>query len=159
MRSTCFLFILVVVGCGPVKKTDQKVTLDAIQLTDLTGKVVDLSQFQGKAVFINFWATWCKPCLQEMPSLAVTQNKLKHEPIVFLFASNETLERIARFKDNQKFEFSYFQLGNMESLNIQALPTTFIFDSEGELKFSEVGFRDWTSPESIQVITNVIKGI
>jgi thiol-disulfide isomerase/thioredoxin len=159
MKQVFFLSILIVVGCGSVNTTDQKVTLDAIQLTDLSGKAVDLSQFKGKAMLINFWATWCKPCLQEMPSLAVTQNKLKDEPIVFLFASNETLEQITRFKDKQKFEFSYFQLGNMEALNIQALPTTFIFDSAGELKFSEAGFRDWSSPESIQVITNVIKGL
>lgn len=157
MRRIFFFSFLIIFGCGGVKKADQKITLDAIQLTDLSGKAVDVSQFKGKAVLINFWATWCKPCLQEMPSLANAQNQLKDAPIVFLFASNETLERIARFKNKQKFEFNYFHLGNMEALNIQALPTTFIFDREGELKFSEAGFRDWTSPESIQVITNAIK--
>ncbi|MBX2917556.1 MAG: TlpA family protein disulfide reductase [Cyclobacteriaceae bacterium] len=158
MRCAFFFSLLIFLGCSPVQKADEKITLDAIQLTDLSGKAIDVSQFSGKAVLVNFWATWCKPCLQEMPSLAITKSQLKDEPIVFLFASNETLERIARFKDKQIFEFDYFHLGNMEALNIQALPTTFIFDRNGKLKFSETGFRDWTSPESIKVITNVIKG-
>lgn len=157
MKRIFFFSLLLILGCSPVRKVDQKITLDAIQLTDLSGRAVDVSQFKGKAVLINFWATWCKPCLQEMPLLANAQDRLRDEPIVFLFASNETLERITRFKDKQKFEFNYFHLGNLEALNIQALPTTFIFDQHGELKFSEAGFRDWTSPESIQVITNAIK--
>lgn len=157
MKRIFFFSLLLILGCSPVRKVDQKITLDAIQLTDLSGRAVDVSQFKGKAVLINFWATWCKPCLQEMPSFANAQDRLRDEPIVFLFASNETLERIARFKDKQKFEFNYFHLGNLEALNIQALPTTFIFDREGQLKFSEAGFRDWTSPESTQVITNAIK--
>ncbi|QLH31020.1 MAG: hypothetical protein HWD62_01805 [Cyclobacteriaceae bacterium] len=73
-----------------------------------------------------------------------------------MFASSETLEQITRFKNKQKFEFNYLHLGNMEELNIQALPTTFIFNNTGELKFSEVGFRDWTSAESQQIIANVL---
>ncbi len=152
-----FLFLLLVVaGCTPAPKESTALKLDDIQLTDLSGNAVDVSQFKDKTVLVNFWATWCKPCLQEMPSLAATQSKLKDQPIVFLFASNETTEQIKRFKDKQKFDFNYLHLGNLEALNIQALPTTFIFNGAGELKFSESGFRNWTSPASIELITDIL---
>ena len=150
-----FLFLIILAGCSPSRK-ETELRLDDIRLTDLSGNSVDVSQFKGKTVLVNFWATWCKPCLQEMPSLAAIQNQFKDQPIVFLFASNETTEQINRFKHKQKFEFNYLHLGNLEALNIQALPTTFIFDQTGELKFSEIGFRDWTSPASIEIITNIL---
>lgn len=150
------LLLVILVGCSPSRKESTKLRLEDIRLTDLEGNAVDVSQFKDKTVLVNFWATWCKPCLQEMPSLAATQNRFKDEPIVFLFASNETTEQINRFKNKQKFEFNYVHLGNLEALNIQALPTTFIFDQTGELKFSEIGFRDWTSPASIEIITNIL---
>jgi thiol-disulfide isomerase/thioredoxin len=151
-----FLFLIILAGCSPSRKESNSLKLEDIRLTDLEGNAVDVSQFKNKTVLVNFWATWCKPCLQEMPSLAATQNRFKDQPIVFLFASNETTEQINRFKNKQKFEFNYLHLGNLEALNIQALPTTFIFDQTGELKFSEIGFRDWTSPTSIEIITNIL---
>ncbi|MBN8651992.1 MAG: TlpA family protein disulfide reductase [Cytophagales bacterium] len=151
-----FLFLIIIAGCSPSRKESNSLKLEDIRLTDLAGNAVDVSQFKDKTVLVNFWATWCKPCLQEMPSLAATQNRFKDQPIVFLFASNETTEQINRFKNKQKFEFNYLHLGNLEALKIQALPTTFIFDQTGELKFSEIGFRDWTSPASIEIITNIL---
>ena len=150
-----FLFLIILAGCSPSGK-ETELRLEDIRLTDLEGNAIDVSQFKDKAVLVNFWATWCKPCLQEMPSLAATQNRFKDQPIVFLFASNETTEQINRFKNKQKFEFNYLHLGNLEALNIQALPTTFIFDQTGELRFSEIGFRDWTSPASIEIISNIL---
>lgn len=155
IRFTFFL-LLALAGCSPAPKKSQQLMLHDIRLSDLNGKPVDVSQYEGKTVLVNFWATWCKPCLQEMPSLASAQGQLKDKPIVFLFASSETLEQITRFKNKQKFEFNYLHLGNMEELNIQALPTTFIFNNTVELEFSEVGFRDWTSAESQQIIAKVL---
>lgn len=152
-----FVFLLLILaGCSPSRKESRALKLEDIRLTDLVGNAVDVSQFKGKTVLINFWATWCRPCLQEMPSLAEAQNQFNDQSIVFLFASSETTEQINRFKNKQKFEFNYLHLANLETLNIQALPTTFIFDQAGELKFSETGFREWTSPESIEIITNII---
>ncbi|HCZ37694.1 MAG TPA: thiol:disulfide interchange protein [Cytophagales bacterium] len=150
-----FLFLIILAGCSSSRK-ETELRLEDIRLTDLEGNAVDVSQFKDKTVLVNFWATWCKPCLQEMPSLAATQNRFKDQPIVFLFASSETTEQINRFKNKQKFEFNYLHLGNLEALNIQAFPTTFIFDQTGELKFSEIGFRDWTSPASIEIISNIL---
>jgi len=157
------LFLLLFVGaCGTQSEkaqTEEKepkevteITLDKIQLQTLSGEPVDLKQYKNKTVFINFWATWCKPCIQEMPTIAKAQEQLKD--VVFLFPSNETVDLIEGFKKRKSFDFNYVQSQNMEALNIMALPTTFIFDSSGKLKFSEAGFRDWSTEENLAIITN-----
>lgn len=158
MNRILFLFFLTVIACTANKKNESgKISLEDIALTDLAGKSIDLSHYKGKTVFINFWATWCRPCLQEMPTIALAQDKFKSETTVFLFASNENLDQITKFKQKQSFEFQYVHLENMEELGIQALPTTFIFDAAGNLKFSEAGYRNWVDEESIQLITNINK--
>jgi len=158
MSRILFLLCIAITACTPNKKNDSgKIELEDISLTDLSGKSIDLSQYKGKTVFINFWATWCRPCLQEMPTIAIAQDKLKAEPVVFLFASNESLDQINKFKQKQTFEFQYVHLANMEALGIQALPTTFIFDAEGNLKFSEAGYRNWNDNASLKLITDINK--
>ncbi len=130
---------------------------DKIKVTDLDSKAIDLNQYKGKTIFINFWATWCKPCLQEMPSIQQAQELLKNEDIVFLFASDEAVEQIEQFKTTHPYPFHYVRAENMEALNIMALPTTYIFSPEGKLVFSEMGFRKWDDKDNIDLLMNIIK--
>lgn len=134
-----------------------KIEIDRIKLTDLNGKPVDMRQFHGKTLFINFWATWCKPCLEEMPSIQKAKDILKNENIVFLFASDESAEQIEQFKNEFDYSFNYVRIQNQEELNIIALPTTFIFDPDGKLVFNETGFRQWDDKNNIHLIINVTK--
>lgn len=76
--------------------------------------------------------------------------------VVFLLASNEEPDQIERFSKKNNYNFRYVQLNNMEELKIAALPTTFIFDAEGALKFSETGTRMWDEPANIELITKII---
>lgn len=130
---------------------------DKIKLTDLDSKAIDLNQYKGKTIFINFWATWCKPCLKEMPSIQQAQELLKNEDIVYLFASDEAVEQIEKFKTNHPYLFHYVRAENMEALNIMALPTTYIFNPEGKLVFSEMGFRKWDDKDNIDLLINIAK--
>lgn len=127
--------------------------LEKIELQTLDRTRIDMSEFKGKTVFVNFWATWCKPCIQEMPTISNAQKQLKDEDVIFIFPSNESIDLIQGFKEKKSFDFNYVQVLNLEALNIQALPTTFIFNTKGELIFSEAGFRDWSTPENISLIT------
>ena len=131
--------------------------IDKIQLTDLAGQTFNLKGYSGKTLFINFWATWCKPCLQEMPSIQSAMEKLKNENIEFLFASEETAEQINKFRTQHNYNFNYVRVENLPELNIMALPTTFIFDKEGKLVFSEMGYRQWDDKENIDLILNIAK--
>lgn len=152
------LFFLIVTACNDNDKggTVKVESVAKVSLSDLNGQSIDLSQYKGKVVFINFWATWCKPCLAEMPSLQKMSEKLKDKNIVFFFASDEPGDEIAAFKNEKNYDFNFTQAKNSAELNIMGLPTTFIFDKNGMLAFSEMGARDWNSDESISLITKII---
>ena len=152
--------MLIFLGCSnepdnavPISST--KSGLDNIALYTMNNDPIDPQQFRGKTVFINFWATWCKPCIKEMPSIQKAKEILKDEEIVFLFATNDDAEAVATFKEENPFDFNYVQVKNLEDLNVQALPTTFIFDPGGALQFSEAGFRKWDDKESLDLILKI----
>lgn len=142
-------------SCSSGKKNDGMIDLEDVKLSTLTGQRIDTDAFKGKAVFINFWATWCGPCIKEMPTIERAHALLK-DKVVFLFASNEEPEQIEQFLKKHEYNFQYIKLNNMEELKISALPTTFIFDSEGILRFSEAGTRMWDEPANIELITKII---
>ena len=111
---------------------------------------VNLSSFKGKKILINYWATWCGPCIQEMPSLVRAQEQLKSE-YVFLLVSEESTQRITRFKSRKKFNFNYIRSRvSLASIGIYSLPITIIYDEEGkEIKTIE-GSVVWDSNRMIK---------
>src|SRR5687768_12588433 len=134
IRILSLSLLLMVLGC---KSKDGNKNLlasgsifDKVQLVDLENKPFDLHRYKDKTIFLNFWATWCKPCIQEMPSIENAQDILKKEGVVFLFASSESPEEISLFRNTHNFKFNYVRVENSEELDIQGLPTTFIFDSK-----------------------------
>lgn len=79
-------------------------------------------------------------------------NELNDPGIIFLFASEEEVDRIKNFKETRKFNFEYVRVLNTMELNIQALPTTFIFNPNGDLIFNELGYRDWSTDQNKKLI-------
>lgn len=157
----CFILLLAVLsGCqnNSIKDdssesnddTMPEKLVDRILLTDLEGNEISLERFKGKTIFLNFWATWCRPCLAEMPDIDLASKILEEENYVFLAASDEDLEKIKEFVT--KFDYS-FQIVHLErsvfDLNIMALPTTMIIDKNGEIIYNEVGARDWASESEL----------
>src|SRR5688572_8032630 len=91
-----FSILIFLIGCtSKTKNSPEKkkgaITLESIHLVSLSGKEIDLTELENKTVFINFWATWCKPCIQEMPTIENAQTMLKDKNVVFLLASNESI--------------------------------------------------------------------
>jgi len=157
-RELLIIYLIAVAGCSSNNKEQANSGISKIKLEDLNNQSIDLNAYLGKTVFLNIWATWCKPCLQEMPSIENAQAQLKNENIVFLLASNEEVDQIEAFRKKNNYNLEFVHLENFESLKIQALPTTFIFNSDGELKFSEMGSRKWDNAASLDLIKNIIKG-
>lgn len=158
----CLVILLVIVACTNNKRNEpghnnsSELSVDKVKLIDVNDQPVDLTKYKGKAVFINFWATWCKPCREEMPSIQKAIAILKGENIEFLFASDETKDEIEEFKSAHKYDFKYVRVESLGELNIMGLPTTFIFNGEGKISYSEMGYRKWDDKVNIELIQNII---
>ena len=161
--GTLILIFVFVTACKDSKKSESKpkaslqTEIEKVKLTNLKGESIDMKQYKGKTVFVNFWASWCGPCIAEMPSLKNAKDSLQNEKIEFLFASDESKEEIETFSSQHEYDFKYVRAQSLEELNITGLPTTFIFNPEGKMVFSEMGARQWNSPESIALIKKIIK--
>ena len=161
VRNIILMVAITVAGCkepGKEKQTHALKEKNAVSkpvLTDLNGQSIDLDRYKGRTVFINFWATWCKPCIQELPSIGAAQDILSKDGIVFLLATSESVDQINEFKKDQHYDFSYVRLVNMEELNLAALPTTYIYNPRGELAFSEIGYRQWDDSVNIEMIQKI----
>jgi thiol-disulfide isomerase/thioredoxin len=157
-----YMFFIALSACaGNIDKKQAVVNpqlkfIDSVKLSDLAGNQINLRQFKGKVIFLNFWATWCKPCRQEMPSIDRASKVFAKNDVVFILASPEESGEIIAFKDRNKFDFTFGVLGDLDGVSIPALPTTMIFDVDGNLRFSEVGSREWDDPRSLQLIKKLV---
>ncbi len=122
--------------------------LSGIRFKNIDGKLIDLGDLKGKVIFLNFWATWCPPCIAEMPALNKLYNQFKDDQnIVFIFADADgTLDKSAKFMLKRKFEMPVYKADSdiPEQIFSGSLPTTVIFDKEGRLSFMHEGIADYS---------------
>lgn len=117
-------------------------------LVDMEGNVVRADAFKGKHVFISFWATWCPPCIAEMPSIQALYNDMKdREDVAFLLVSHESKEAILKFTTKESYSFPiYGSINNPpELLQSNSLPTTFLINKKGQVVIHKTGAADWDS--------------
>ncbi|TKB34939.1 MAG: TlpA family protein disulfide reductase [Nitrospira sp.] len=131
-------------------------------LTDLNDKPQRLSDFRGKVVFLNFWATWCKPCREEMPSMEVLHKNFEKDGLVVLAVS---IDRVTTTKDippfikgmNLTFPVLIDSWGKTDKpYKRMGVPETFIIDQQGVIREIVIGPRDWTRLDSLQVLTTLL---
>lgn len=130
-------------------------------LPDLDRRMVRLRDFQGKIVFLNFWATWCPPCRQEMPSMERLYQDFKDKGLVMLAVNiRESPEKVRSFM--QDFRLSFTALldskGKVSELyGVFAIPTTYIIGGRGEVIGRAIGMRNWASEEAKSQFRDVIE--
>ena len=148
----CFVLFL---GCNTGINNNKNVSdLESLQLKssfiDLNEKNFDLSVYKGKKIVINYWATWCGPCIKEMPSIKRAEEILEDYDYTFLLVSDETISKISKFKNDRNFEFNFLKsIKSYESLGIYSMPTSYIFDENGKKIETIVGAIEWDSEEMI----------
>lgn len=123
---------------------------------NLEGNEISLADFKEKKVLLNFWATWCRPCIEEMPSLERLKQVLEKENYVLLLVSEQSEKELKEFKTQTNFKLDFIRYtGAFSDLNVYALPTTFIFNEQGE-KIAEItGASDWDSLEMINKLRHI----
>ena len=114
-----------------------------VTLTGLNGKVYRLQDLHGKDVILNFWATWCPPCKQEMPLLETTNNQMKDRGIVVIGINDkEPIEEITPFIQNMGITFPIWldpTERSFQDYQIVGLPTTYFIDRQGRLVDENIG--------------------
>jgi thiol-disulfide isomerase/thioredoxin len=127
----------------------------------LSGQTVRLSEFRGKVVLLNFWATWCVPCLLEMPALDRLNRAMAGQPFKLL-AINQAEERaqVEKFAQAHPFSFDVVldPIGEIgSSYNANRLPMTYIVDARGEVIRRAVGPRHWDGPDALQLFRTLME--
>ena len=147
-------------------KEDMKVTTidfesNMLQFTDLDNNFFNIQDFEGKNLFINYWATWCNPCLAEMPYMAELYEKYQNnEDIIFLYLSREELNTIKNYipKDESLKNLPIFKIiTDDEFFATSGIPTTFIVNSKGEVVVKDVGSAFWNDQSVFKFIDQLIE--
>jgi thiol-disulfide isomerase/thioredoxin len=184
-----FVFLVIVVGAifmGSMKNTDEALVASPssdkisdrlykdlgvirvpriasptdFKLENINGKWEWLSDFRGKVVFLNFWATWCPPCKYEMPSMQKLYDKLKHKN--FAMVAVDLQEPVDRVKDFvRKYNLDFTVLLDIKGdvgrqFGIQSIPTTFILDGKGGIIGKAFGPREWDGKKSVDFFEHLM---
>ncbi len=137
----------------PVEERAQQFLEDYdFKLVNLKGNTVNLIDYKGDVIFINFWATWCPPCVAEMPDLQLLYDAYG-ENVTFLFIARDKKEKVSNFIMKKDYNLPvYFESGfTPKTLYSAALPTTFIIDKKGNIVVAETGSADWNA-ESVRIL-------
>ncbi len=127
-------------------------------LIDSQGKKIDFQSFKNKVVLVNYWATWCPPCIAEMPSFQKLYDDYS-DKVVFLFIANDDQERVEKFIKNKEYTIPvYYQASRgPEEMQSNSLPTTFIINKKGEIVVNKTGAVDWNSDKVRDLLNELSK--
>jgi cytochrome c biogenesis protein CcmG/thiol:disulfide interchange protein DsbE len=114
--------------------------LSELKLLTLDGKEVKLSDYKGKVVLVNFWASWCPPCKEEMPIFEKVYHKYNDKNFVILAVNMDTSEgALKEFLEKNRYSFPIVRIKGEAGLNIPGLPTSYLVDKDGSVKKIRLG--------------------
>lgn len=132
-----------------------------LELADLRGKKHSLADYRGKVVLVNFWATWCEPCREEMPSMERLRVSLAERPFAVLAVNlAEPESRIAKFLDTVPVGFPILldrDTKTTRAWQAKVLPATYIVGPDGAIRYRHVGELDWSKPGVRKLILGLMK--
>lgn len=118
-------------------------TAPDFSLSTIDGSTLTLSDYKGKVVILDFWATWCPPCRKEIPGFIELYDEYKDKGLVIIGVSSEDINKLKKFSGDNGINYP-IAIGNREVAQayggIQYIPTTFIIDKEGKIVGKHVGF-------------------
>lgn len=160
-RMPIQVFVQRIISFSPSEKNDaeQETFRDYDwNLVRMDSKDVNFSRSKGKVVLVNFWATWCPPCVAEMPSLQKLYDEYG-DKMDFYFVTSEKRETVQQFLSKNNYTFPvYFQVFDAPALlKASALPTTYLISKDGKIIIEEEGAADWNSEKTHQILDSLLK--
>lgn len=155
------VFINEVFSFSPSIENEEKLA----QITDYNWKLVDhddvavnFTTSKNKVIVINYWASWCGPCVAEMPSLQNLYTKFKNE-VDFYFVAKDNKEAVEAFMQSKKYTFPVYYELQPAPLILQnnILPTSYLIDQKGNIRIAETGAADWNSEKIHRFITQLLQ--
>jgi thiol-disulfide isomerase/thioredoxin len=131
-----------------------------LALNDLNGKPLKLENYRGKVVMVQFWATYCPPCLKEMPSMMRLQAKLAGKPFAILSVNmGETEKEVKDFLAKVNTDFTILMDSDGKALSawkVFVAPSTFLVDPKGNIRYTLQGGAEWDGPEYVAIISKLM---
>ncbi|SMN12927.1 Thioredoxin family protein [Bathymodiolus heckerae thiotrophic gill symbiont] len=132
----------------------------ALALNTYQGKQMNINNFKGKALLVNFWASWCKPCVKEIPSLIRLQQKLKDRGFVVITVNiGESHKQIKAFMQKVKFDFPIMmdtQGKAIKDWGVYAFPSNFLLDKNGVIRYAYLGALEWDAKPIVETIKSIL---
>lgn len=153
------LFILICTGCYSGTRPPH-IGNPAPEFTvQDSDRKVSLNELRGKIVVLNFWATWCPPCIEEMPSLVQMQQKMKPKGVEVLAVSVDADESAyRRFLKDHNVDLLTVRDPDQKSNNLYGtfkFPETYVIDRNGVLRRKFIGAVDWSQPEIVEFLSKL----
>lgn len=173
MIQRTFLLVLLLLSAFVVNAEEEKpraelrtikhsIPASDFYLRDLDGELVRLSDFQGKVVLLNFWATWCKSCLKEMPSMEQLYQAYRDKGLEIVAVSVDTASPANVRAYVEKLGLTYPILHDRDSLinrlyNNPGVPSSYLIDKQGKLTYRVLGEYDWMSEQAISTVKGLLQ--
>jgi peroxiredoxin len=132
----------------------------SLALKDTDGKARDLNDYRGKVVIVNFMATWCGPCLEEMPSLQKLRERFRSKGLeVIAVNTGETESKASKFAQDLRIKFPVLvdqESDAKDAWKVNGIPATFLVDTSGKIAYRVLGEIDWLDDEPVALIEGLL---
>lgn len=144
---------------APTTDNSKKIKADFnMSLINSEGERVEMEELRGKVIFFNIWATWCPPCVAEMPGINNLYNDTNDKDVAFIMLSvDNNFQKAIDYNNSKGYDFEVYKLaGNLPPMYAsQAIPTTYIIDAEGNLALTHKGMGDYDSEDFKEFLTSL----
>jgi thiol-disulfide isomerase/thioredoxin len=131
-----------------------------LELADLAGRSQRLDDYRGQVVLLNFWATWCGPCRDEMPAIEQLKKKLKGRPFVVLAVNvNEPESRVRKFLSRLPLDFPVLldvEGSTTRAWKVRILPSSFLIARDGRIRYVATGELDWAHEQVADLVSELL---